>query len=630
MVVERIRVSDDEDYSYRSGSGSRNSSCKSFNRNYGVDWDEIDSITEESLSVASSVSSGHLHRTRRRMLQPASSVSQLDYLESGSLSRYTTNISSTVSRSGSQSSGSSGSGGGNRNKTPSKPSLTHQQRKQRQRNWQKIRRLFSIGVIVLVAALSIHLCSSYLSLIKFPNSFIGIGVDRIVRRALSQSADHYAAQHWPHSVRKEQSDFELLPHPANNKIILSVPRFFLTREDGQMLTLGRKRPISRTMVDLVGQTTFEGSRDFSVRTIFVGIPSYRDKHCRFTVESIFARAKYPERIRVGVVDQLEDQHQSCDLPMYPCTEEPRQALCQYRQQIDVYEMDYKLAVGPVFARHIVNRLYRGEYYALQITAHTAFTKNWDVELIEQLEETGNEMGVITTYLDDASGNIDDKTGTSLKKSRLILCNAGFHGVGHERRLHHEYNDQPDMLPSIAEMPQLQPFWSSTFSFSRGHFILTVPYDHRLSMIRKLDEEISMAIRAFTHGYDFYTPVKSVCFDTARNEKLPSVYEVQHQYKGLEKNALRRLDILIGMDSEAQSDIDPNEIYGLGIARPLAKFHTAFGIHPREHITEQKLCNFVSTGYMHKLFHKYLREDGMGVDYGNIHFRFHELQNNHDA
>jgi hypothetical protein len=125
-------------------------------------------------------------------------------------------------------------------------------------------------------------------------------------------------------------------------------------------------------------------------------------------------------------------------------------------------------------------------------------------------------------------------------------------------------------------------------------------------------------------------IKGVCFDTARNEKLPSVYEVQHQYKGLEKNSLRRLDILIGMDSEGQNDIDPNEIYGLGISRPLAKFHTSFGIHPREHITEQKLCNFVSTGYMHKQFHKYLREDGMGVDYDNIHFRFHELQNNHDA
>ena len=35
------------------------------------------------------------------------------------------------------------------------------------------------------------------------------------------------------------------------------------------------------------------------RTIFVAIASYRDYQCRYTVESIFTRAKNPRRIRIG-------------------------------------------------------------------------------------------------------------------------------------------------------------------------------------------------------------------------------------------------------------------------------------------------------------------------------------------
>lgn len=385
------------------------------------------------------------------------------------------------------------------------------------------------------AILSIHFCGVYLQeVVSYRPSFAGLGVDRSARRALSRSTETYGNREWPLSVRDEQADFQLISHPANDKVTLSLPRFFLQKEDGSMETLGRARPLTRAMANMVGRTTVDGSRDFSVRTIFVGIPSFRDWHCRYTVESIFGRAKYPERIRVGVVDQLEGgKDKSCDLPIVPCSDKPEQALCLYRDQIDVYEMEAKLAVGPPFARHVVNRLYRGEYYALQVNAHTTFTKNWDVELIEQLEETGNEMAVITTYLDDALGSIDDNTGISQKESRRVLCNLAYEGTGHERKLRHDYDQQPDMLPGVTGMPQLQPFWSAEFAFSRGHFILTVPYDPDVPMIRKDDEEISMALRAFSNGYDFYTPEKSVCFDSAHNDNSLKSFVTENKglYKG---------------------------------------------------------------------------------------------------
>lgn len=92
--------------------------------------------------------------------------------------------------------------------------------------------------------------------------------------------------------------------------------------------------------------------------------------------------------------------------------------------------------------------------------------------------------------------------------------------------------------------------------------------------------------------------------------------------------MKRLYGLVGMVDDWRND--PSDLYGLGNSRPLSKFHNSFGVHPNEHITERKLCNFVSTGRMHRQFHEHLREDGMGLNYDQIHFRFHELQNNHDA
>jgi hypothetical protein len=338
---------------------------------------------------------------------------------------------------------------------------------------------------------------------------------------------------------------------------------------------------------------------------------------------------------VGVVDQLEQGHDpSCDVPIVTCQAKPEQALCRYRDQIDVYEMDSTLSVGSTFARHVVNRLYRGEYYNLQIDSHVTFVRDWDEQIIQQHDNTHNEMAVISTYLDDVTGSIDDMTGESLRTARQVICNAAYEGDGRDRRLRHAVEQQPEALSTILGSPQLQPYWGSGFSFSRGHFLLTVPYDPYLPMVQRDDEEISMAIRAFTHGYDIYTPEHSICFDSGVSDESTrkSFMQHEHLYRGYDQTSLARLYGMIGMDEQAdpvERSTRPNELFGIGQVRDLGKFFMSFGVHVRERITERKLCDFVGTGRMHRMFHAFLRGDGMGVDYNQIHFRFHELQNNHD-
>jgi hypothetical protein len=192
------------------------------------------------------------------------------------------------------------------------------------------------------------------------------------------------------------------------------------------------------------------------------------------VESIFNRAKYPERVRVAVVDQIvvEEGDFQCEVPIKPCSEDPDQALCKYKGQVDVYRMDAIQAVGPVFARHIGHRLYRGEYYTMQSDAHVTYTQDWDEDIIQQQENTKNEMAVQSTYLTDIVGSIDEKTGRSLRHTRPIMCNTDYEGGPQGKHLRHM--SQPERVPSVKGTPQLQPYWAAGFSFSRGHFVVNVP------------------------------------------------------------------------------------------------------------------------------------------------------------
>lgn len=105
-----------------------------------------------------------------------------------------------------------------------------------------------------------------------------------------------------------------------------------------------------------------GSKYQGNDTIFVAVSSYRDPECLATVEDIFQRAKFPDRIRVAIVDQRRDDEGDpvCSRPARPCDDDSEQALCKYAHLVDAMEYDAQLMVGPTFARHLAYRMYRGK------------------------------------------------------------------------------------------------------------------------------------------------------------------------------------------------------------------------------------------------------------------------------
>jgi hypothetical protein len=181
-------------------------------------------------------------------------------------------------------------------------------------------------------------------------------------------------------------------------------------------------------------------------TIFVAISSYRDWQCSRTVESIFSRATHPQRIRVGVVDQIRlDVDTPCSIPpLGSCNEYPEQITCHYRHQIDYLTVDAGLSVGPVFARHLGHRLYRGEYFAIQSDAHVDYVLGWDVDIIDQWRSAKNEMAILTAYLSSIEDHMNITTGERTSSSRPIMCMSDFEGGEGGRHLRH--GQQPEGVP----------------------------------------------------------------------------------------------------------------------------------------------------------------------------------------
>ena len=427
----------------------------------------------------------------------------------------------------------------------------------------------------------------------------------------------------------EQIDNMIVPKFYNPPIFQKYGgiRKYLGDYGNRLMTLQEAKSIGSYITKTINQ------EDVLLETIYVAIASYRDFQCQQTIESILSRATHPERVRIAVVDQLDYTNDDvpCSRPEVPCTQNPNQILCKYKSQIDFLEMDASYAVGPVFARHLGHRMYRGEYFAIQCDAHVDFVKGWDVRIIKAWKSAKNEMAVLSTYLSDVNGAMDEE-GNSLVKSRPVMCKSDYEGHGATKHLRH--GQQPEGVTKIIGEPTIEPFWAAGFSFSRGHFVINVPYDQHLPWVFQ-GEEISIGLRGFTYGYDYYAPERSVCFHyyasqdkTGKRGKVNLFWEHSSIFNQngnvVEKKGMERLNGILNMNpphilDEEWLHVD-EQFYGIGKVRTTKKFFDTFGIDTKAQKTQDHLCRFVGLN-MQRKWKPYLRKDTMGINYDEITFKF---------
>lgn len=463
-----------------------------------------------------------------------------------------------------------------------------------------------------------------------------------------------AYQHWEENILIEEQD-------SIPRKFIQVPSLYATTEmreylgnyGSELMTTEQAGSIGshiflnkqthEPVSDACDGATSTASDDtiLKLETINIMIASFRDgTMCKNTLHGLFARAKYPQRVRVTIVDQVlppeseyyneQDNDHPCTVPTVPCEEDPTQVLCRYSKYIDPLQFNALDSSGPVTSRHLSHRLYRGEYFVLQCDSHVEFTKHWDTEIIEEWKSTNNEMAVLTVYPDQAY-EVNATTGERLTRKRAIMCSTMFENGGDEVGMHLRHDQEPCSLPDFQDMQQqLQPLWAAGFSFARGHFVVNVPYDLYLPNIFQ-GEESNIGIRAFTYGYDLYAPSRPIVYhyySPKKNKKTKSGKKVAvKKVKRLKfwdlptydddtaLQAMQRLNSIIelGMNDNLVFPMDLKE-YGIGKVRSTDKYYKTFGFHRDTASMEANLCMFVASKEMNLRFLPALRENRMGIDY----------------
>jgi [Skp1-protein]-hydroxyproline N-acetylglucosaminyltransferase len=276
-------------------------------------------------------------------------------------------------------------------------------------------------------------------------------------------------------------------------------------------------------------------------SIFLHIASFRDSKCVETIEDALAKAQYPERLVFGVVDQRLPGEADAGRKCVPAPSEcvrartasaaaqrgtgrapALPAVCRHLDQVRVHEMDARLANGPTAARHRADLLYHGETFLLQIDAHMIFARGWDVKAEAQWASLGNDRAVLTGYPTTAVGSVDGVSGAALRRTRPLFCGPAIlekDGVIKWPGAVEVDVDVPTAADHDGPRPIKVPYWAAGLSFSRGHRAIVVPYDCCTPALF-MGEELMMATRMLTHGYDLYAFTESLVFHYYPGERVP--------------------------------------------------------------------------------------------------------------
>lgn len=292
-------------------------------------------------------------------------------------------------------------------------------------------------------------------------------------------------------------------------------------------------------------------------TIFIQIASYRDPQLLYTIKDAINQAKYPNNLRFGISWQHCESDEWDNLDEY-----------KYDYRFKILDIDYRDSQGVCWARNLLQNLYQGQDYTLQLDSHHRFIKHWDqklIQMLKKLQKDGYSKPLITSYIpsfdpdNDPQSRINDPWKMTF--DRFIPEGAVFF--------------LPATLdPSIENINKPIPgrFYSAHFAFTLGQFCKEVPHDPNYYFH---GEEISIAARAFTHGYDIFYPNKVICWHEytrkGRSKQWDDISSwVQRNHICHDRNRK-----LFGIDNTI-NDLDFGR-YGFGEVRTLNDYEKYAGI-----------------------------------------------------
>jgi hypothetical protein len=276
-------------------------------------------------------------------------------------------------------------------------------------------------------------------------------------------------------------------------------------------------------------------------TIFIAIAAYRDADLAVTIADCVARARWPADLHFGVCWQFA--------PGDPPPPDPAPARLS---RIDVPFAD---SGGACWARDRALSLYDGEDFLFQIDSHHRFVEHWDAMLLAQVDASATDRPLLTTY----PQGFDPAGPPPVGGTPTTMLLSGFYGSGIPHYAQAARPDWPGGPPRRAR------FLAGAFIFAPGRFVADVPYDPDLYFI---GEEISMAVRAFTHGYTLLHPSVHVMWhEYSRRQRV--MHWDDHQASARDTASLAKVRAFMAGQVGGR--------FGLGDARSLAEYQAWSGV-----------------------------------------------------
>ena len=323
--------------------------------------------------------------------------------------------------------------------------------------------------------------------------------------------------------------------------------------------------------------------------IFIQIASYRDPQLIPTLKDLIDKAVTPHNLNIVICWQHADDEtveMFIDAGIDILGFEPNESVnshtvinAEYKSaKIRLIDVSHYDAQGACWARNAIQQLYSGEKYTLQLDSHHRFVDEWDTKIILMLESLRykSKKPVLTAYIPSFDPDNDPAARVmvpwKMDFDRFIPEGAVFF-----------LPSSIDEWKTLTE-PMRARFYSGHFAFADGSFAVEVQHDPKYFFH---GEEISIAARAFTHGYDLYHPHDLIAWHEYTRKGRTKVWDDHTtpekkngkiQLDWVERNNAchKRNRILFGMDGEDPSQIDFGK-YGFGTARTLREYEEYAGL-----------------------------------------------------
>jgi glycosyltransferase involved in cell wall biosynthesis len=290
--------------------------------------------------------------------------------------------------------------------------------------------------------------------------------------------------------------------------------------------------------------------------IFIQIASYRDKQLLPTIKDCIEKAKNPKKLVFSIAWQHSPEDEWDNLDEY-----------KKDKRFKIIDIDYKDSQGACWARNKLQKQYDGEEYTIQLDSHHRFIQDWDSELISEikkLQSKGHKKPLLTGYIPsfDPSNDPQGRINIPWKMNFDRFAPEGV--VYFLPASIDDYQERTEPVPAR--------FYSAHFCFTLGQFAVEVPHDPNYYFH---GEEISIGVRAFTHGYDLFHPHR--IFSWHEYTRKGSVKQWDDDPIWVTRNNIshKRNRQLFEMDGEARTE--HFGVYDFGTERTLAEYESYAGI-----------------------------------------------------